>query len=246
MACALPHTDSEVELNEDKGRQDVLLNLAFQFKIHAPSGTILEKLMRNATTFLKRVAEAAQLEKTNELVALVFRKNTPPEHTRVFVVIVSLQRSQFRRSEAHCLLCLNESCQSHFQVLYSGVTSSCLVRLSQDAGLPSEKVMASGKNGDDGDLLLFRDGPAPVQVIGLPERLASRVFLEWDVPWRLPVPGSCQTKGKLVINDIVQNSLWTLGTLIPICHTPKFTAAEDWIWDCDFNGVEEVLDTRCD
>ncbi|GJR90463.1 hypothetical protein Tco_0214474 [Tanacetum coccineum] len=38
MACALPHTDFEVEalvqrlINEDKGRQDVLLNLAFQFE----------------------------------------------------------------------------------------------------------------------------------------------------------------------------------------------------------------------
>ncbi|GKB75906.1 hypothetical protein Tco_0942801 [Tanacetum coccineum] len=27
------------------------------------------------------------------------------------------------------------------------------------AGLPSEKVMASRKNGDDGDLLLFQEGP---------------------------------------------------------------------------------------
>ncbi|GJY42179.1 hypothetical protein Tco_0429449 [Tanacetum coccineum] len=38
MACSLPHTDSEVEalvqrlINEDKGRQDVPLNLAFQFE----------------------------------------------------------------------------------------------------------------------------------------------------------------------------------------------------------------------
>ncbi|GJU30143.1 hypothetical protein Tco_1173732 [Tanacetum coccineum] len=38
MACSLPHTDSEVEalvqrsVNEDKGRQDALLNLAFQFE----------------------------------------------------------------------------------------------------------------------------------------------------------------------------------------------------------------------
>ncbi|GJZ25933.1 hypothetical protein Tco_0570186 [Tanacetum coccineum] len=38
MACSLPHTDSVVEalvqrlINEDKGRQDVLLNLAFQFE----------------------------------------------------------------------------------------------------------------------------------------------------------------------------------------------------------------------
>ncbi|GJU46799.1 hypothetical protein Tco_1204065 [Tanacetum coccineum] len=39
------------------------------------------------------------------------------------------------------------------------VTSSGLSFDVLDAGLPSEKVMASGKNGDDGDLLLFRDGP---------------------------------------------------------------------------------------
>ncbi|GJV76579.1 hypothetical protein Tco_1508163 [Tanacetum coccineum] len=38
MACSLPHTDSEIEalvqrlINEDKGRQDVLLDLAFQFE----------------------------------------------------------------------------------------------------------------------------------------------------------------------------------------------------------------------
>ncbi|GJV72994.1 hypothetical protein Tco_1492989 [Tanacetum coccineum] len=38
MSCSLPHTDSEVEalvqrlINEDKGRQDALLNLAFQFE----------------------------------------------------------------------------------------------------------------------------------------------------------------------------------------------------------------------
>ncbi|GKG43375.1 hypothetical protein Tco_0480059, partial [Tanacetum coccineum] len=32
----------------------------------------------------------------------------------------------------------------------------------------------------------------PVQVIGLPERLASQVFLDWNVPWQLPGLGSCQ------------------------------------------------------
>ncbi|GJR00699.1 hypothetical protein Tco_0523683 [Tanacetum coccineum] len=38
MACSLPHTDSEVEalvqrlINEDKGRQDTLLDLAFRFE----------------------------------------------------------------------------------------------------------------------------------------------------------------------------------------------------------------------
>ncbi|GJW07416.1 hypothetical protein Tco_1569839 [Tanacetum coccineum] len=30
------------------------------------------------------------------------------------------------------------------------------------------------------------------EVIGLPERLASQVFLEWSVPWWLPVLESCQ------------------------------------------------------
>ncbi|GJV47704.1 ribonuclease H-like domain-containing protein [Tanacetum coccineum] len=31
-----------------------------------------------------------------------------------------------------------------------------------------------------------------LKVIGLPERLTSQVFLEWSVPWRPPVLGSCQ------------------------------------------------------
>ncbi|GKA75929.1 hypothetical protein Tco_0782307 [Tanacetum coccineum] len=39
------------------------------------------------------------------------------------------------------------------------VTSFGLSSDASDAGLPSEKVVVSGKNGDDGDLLLFRDGP---------------------------------------------------------------------------------------
>ncbi|GJZ75464.1 hypothetical protein Tco_0639929, partial [Tanacetum coccineum] len=38
MACSLPHTDSKVEalvqrlINEDKGHQDVILDLAFHFE----------------------------------------------------------------------------------------------------------------------------------------------------------------------------------------------------------------------
>ncbi|GJR30174.1 hypothetical protein Tco_1106406 [Tanacetum coccineum] len=39
------------------------------------------------------------------------------------------------------------------------VTSSGLSSDVSDAGLPLEKVMTSGKNGDGGDLLLFREGP---------------------------------------------------------------------------------------
>ncbi|GJZ55208.1 hypothetical protein Tco_0610401 [Tanacetum coccineum] len=51
------------------------------------------------------------------------------------------------------------------------VTSSGLTSGVSDTGLPSEKV-----------------------VIGLPEGLASQVFLEWNVPWQLPVLGSCQAR----------------------------------------------------
>ncbi|GKG64345.1 hypothetical protein Tco_0659448, partial [Tanacetum coccineum] len=47
------------------------------------------------------------------------------------------------------------------------VTSSGLSSDVSDAGLPSEKIMASGKNSDDGDLLLFRDGPGACDMLGI-------------------------------------------------------------------------------
>ncbi|GKG38713.1 hypothetical protein Tco_0460425, partial [Tanacetum coccineum] len=53
---------------------------------------------------------------------------------------------------ALCLQYLLEECQ--FPPLCT-VTSSGLSPDVSDAGLPSEKVVASGKNGDDGDILLF-------------------------------------------------------------------------------------------
>ncbi|GKD72392.1 hypothetical protein Tco_1330674, partial [Tanacetum coccineum] len=84
------------------------------------------------------------------------------------------------------------------------VTSSGLSYDVSDAGLPSKMVMASGKNGDDSDLLLFRDGPGAGDIsagtLRLPERLVSQVFLEWNVQWRLPVPGSCQSKTNRDVN----------------------------------------------
>ncbi|GJW19789.1 hypothetical protein Tco_0027225 [Tanacetum coccineum] len=49
MACSLPHTDSEIEalvqrlINEDKGRQDALLELAFRFE---DSGAIKDDLRK--------------------------------------------------------------------------------------------------------------------------------------------------------------------------------------------------------
>ncbi|GJW27236.1 hypothetical protein Tco_0041047 [Tanacetum coccineum] len=44
------------------------------------------------------------------------------------------------------------------------------------AGLPSEKIMASGKNGDDGDLLLFRDGPGACDI----SAGTLRLFISWE------------------------------------------------------------------
>ncbi|GKD59832.1 hypothetical protein Tco_1297341, partial [Tanacetum coccineum] len=56
------------------------------------------------------------------------------------------------------------------------ITSSRLSSDVSDAGLPSEKVMASGKNGDDGDLLLFRDGPGAWDI----SAGTLRVFISWE------------------------------------------------------------------
>ncbi|GJZ19537.1 reverse transcriptase domain-containing protein [Tanacetum coccineum] len=187
MACSLPHTDFKVEtlvqrlINEDRGRQDVLLNLAFQFEdscavrdnlrkayercinipqeCHALICTLLkESYEKDLKLHLSMHGKAAQVEKQIEAKSAWFRK---------------ILRSYTWRS-------------SSLAVTSHGLSFDVL-----DAGLPSKKVMASGKNGDDasqGSRLVL------VQVIGLPERLASQVFLEWNVPWGLPVPGSCQIR----------------------------------------------------
>ncbi|GJX10045.1 hypothetical protein Tco_0199904 [Tanacetum coccineum] len=56
------------------------------------------------------------------------------------------------------------------------ITSSRLSSDVSDAGLPSEKVMASRKNDDDGDLLLFRDGLGACDVsAGI-----LRLFISWE------------------------------------------------------------------
>ncbi|GKD51294.1 hypothetical protein Tco_1280270 [Tanacetum coccineum] len=56
------------------------------------------------------------------------------------------------------------------------VTSSRLSSDVSDAGLPLEKVMASGKNSDDGDLLLFRDGPDACDI----SAGTLRLFIYWE------------------------------------------------------------------
>ncbi|GJW05850.1 hypothetical protein Tco_1568273 [Tanacetum coccineum] len=74
------------------------------------------------------------------------------------------------------------------------ITSSGLSSDASDAGLPSEKVVVSGKNSDGGDLLLFQDGLGACDISARALRLASQVFLEWSVLWRFPVPRSCQIR----------------------------------------------------
>ncbi|GJX09082.1 hypothetical protein Tco_0198941 [Tanacetum coccineum] len=65
-----------------------------------------------------------------------------------------LENPAIQRSEALCLRCLHEECQL----------------------LLPEKVMASGKNGDDGDLLLFRDGLGACDI----SAGALRLFISWE------------------------------------------------------------------
>ncbi|GKA71965.1 hypothetical protein Tco_0778181 [Tanacetum coccineum] len=55
--------------------------------------------------------------------------------------------------------------------------SSRLKLFCLDAGLPSEKVVVSGKNGNDGDLLLFRDGPVGLSsLLGMMPVAASLIW----------------------------------------------------------------------
>ncbi|GJW18739.1 hypothetical protein Tco_0026175 [Tanacetum coccineum] len=60
------------------------------------------------------------------------------------------------------------------------------------------------------------------EVIGLPERLASQVFLEWNVPWWLPVPRSCQ------LSPGIDNDQCTSSS--DSVRTPNATAATKQLW----------------
>ncbi|GKD83609.1 hypothetical protein Tco_1350448, partial [Tanacetum coccineum] len=63
------------------------------------------------------------------------------------------------------------------------VTSSGLSFDVSDASLSSKKVMASGKNDDDGDLLLFQDGPDACDI----SAGTLRLFISWE--FSRPVAG---------------------------------------------------------
>ncbi|GJW72259.1 hypothetical protein Tco_0129176 [Tanacetum coccineum] len=74
MACSLPHTDSKAEalvqrlINEDKGRQDALLDLAFRFEDSCASRALIGTFLKESSEkdyklHLSMYRKAAQLEK---------------------------------------------------------------------------------------------------------------------------------------------------------------------------------------
>ncbi|GKD21045.1 hypothetical protein Tco_1222748 [Tanacetum coccineum] len=109
-----------------------------------------------------------------------------PLITVVFVVVAGCYLASVLQVEDH-------------QSSSLAVTSSRLSYDVSDVGLPSEKVMTSGKNGDDGDLLLFRDGPGACDI-------SARTL---SVPWQLPVLGSCQARCWKVIETFLEYTLHT-------------------------------------
>ncbi|GKB34623.1 hypothetical protein Tco_0879565 [Tanacetum coccineum] len=244
MACSLPHTDSKIEalvhrlINEDKGHQVVLLDLAFQFEdscairddlrktyekcndISQESRALICTLLKESSKkdrklYLSMYGKSAQLQKQMDAKSaccvccggwLLFdecstRRGSPVHHcnTRAYcathhcgdwrgsfleeVAFVRRESLAILRSRAHCpcvrsmkVVCIySTSKSSSLAVTSSGLSFDVL-----DAGLPSEKVMASGRE------VTWREERsrlALAQVIGLPERLVSQFFLEWNVPY---------------------------------------------------------------
>ncbi|GJY19764.1 hypothetical protein Tco_0391255 [Tanacetum coccineum] len=81
-----------------------------------------------------------------------------------------------QRLEALCLRCstvkgVNSTSRLLSLVSILGLSSEC-----PDAGYLSRWLMASGKNGDDGDLLLFRDGPGACDI----SAGTLRLFISWE------------------------------------------------------------------
>ncbi|GJR05203.1 hypothetical protein Tco_0528187 [Tanacetum coccineum] len=221
MVCSLPHTDSEIEALAQ--RDDLRKTYEKCNDISQESRALICTLLKESSekdcklhlSMYRKAKELHQLRMDEEALKEMLEEEAmnkeaqeekkglgglessefvhDPQHAcfRYQLPLSAILRSPSRqlrenpaiwRSGALCPQCLHEECQS----------------------LLPEKVMASGKNGDDGDLLLFRDGPALAQVIGLPERLASQFFLEWNVPWWLPIRGSCQTRQRLADETTVR------------------------------------------
>ncbi|GJT34437.1 hypothetical protein Tco_0924856 [Tanacetum coccineum] len=258
MAYSLPHTDSEVEalvqrlVNEDRGRQDVLLNLAFQFKdpcavrddlrkayekcndISQESRALICTLLKESSEkdgklHLSMYGKAAQLEKQMETKSAWFQEKysdrTHGEAQKGMLEEEAMnkkaQEEKIRQEQAEndafflefgvvsmsvlgisypylqqCDLILG-SCE---RILSSSlaVTSSGLSSDVSDVGLPSEKAMASGKNGDDGDLLLFRDSPGTSDIsAGTLREVGESILLGMECP----VAASCsrELSGSMVV-----------------------------------------------
>ncbi|GKB66505.1 hypothetical protein Tco_0927917 [Tanacetum coccineum] len=197
MACSLPYTDSEIEalvqrlISEDKGRQDVRLNLAFQFddscavkddfrKAYEKCNDISQESRKysSQTDFPLTEKELHQLRMDEEALKEMLEEeamNKKAQEEKIwqeqakndaffleFGVVSTPALSISYPYLQYCDLTLG-SCE---RILSSSlaVTSSGLSFDVSDVGLPSEKVMTSGKNGDDGDLLLFRDGPSACDI----------------------------------------------------------------------------------
>ncbi|GKB29709.1 hypothetical protein Tco_0869110 [Tanacetum coccineum] len=72
MACSLPHTDSEVEalvqklIDEDKGRQNAIMDLALQFKNSCTAKDDLRNAYEKCTDISQESQEQAIDEKARE------------------------------------------------------------------------------------------------------------------------------------------------------------------------------------
>ncbi|GJV92099.1 hypothetical protein Tco_1539912 [Tanacetum coccineum] len=129
MACSLPHTDSEIEalvqrlINEDKGRQDALLELAFRFKdsctvrddlrktyekcndISQESRALIYTLLKESSDkdrklHLSMYGKASQLERQMELHQLRMDEEALKEMLEEEVMNKKAQEEKIRQEQA--------------------------------------------------------------------------------------------------------------------------------------------------
>ncbi|GKC24837.1 hypothetical protein Tco_1026987 [Tanacetum coccineum] len=214
-------------ISEDKGRQDVLLNLTFQFEdscavrddlreayekcnnISQESRALICSLLRESSEkdrklHLSMYGKAAQLRKQMDAKSAWFQeKYSGRTHggigcssSQTDFPLTEKELHQLRMDEEALKEVLEEEAMNkkaqeekirqeqaendafflEFGVVSLAVMSSGLSSDASDAGLPSEKVVASGKNGDDGDLLLFRDGSGTYDI----SARALGLFISWE------------------------------------------------------------------